>query len=132
MKSSTETLIKALEILAQEIQSPDGVANAAVGEAAERLRELSAERDALRVQGEQLQAENKGLLTANSKLCQTKDQQGYVNALEAALDCLQFTALLELDEHDMPNLKTVLLGSMQIRDELGDDANQLRQQAKGE
>lgn len=41
MKSNTETLIKALEVLAQEIQSPDGVANAAITEAAERLRELS-------------------------------------------------------------------------------------------
>ena len=40
MKSSTETLIKSLQILAQEIESPDGVANAAIAEAAERLQGL--------------------------------------------------------------------------------------------
>ena len=40
MKSSTETLIKALQLLAQEIESPDGVANAAIAEASERLEEL--------------------------------------------------------------------------------------------
>ena len=62
MKSSTGTIIKALEVLAQEIQSPDGAANAAIAEAAERLQELSndvlakrvvelrAERDALAAQ----------------------------------------------------------------------------------
>ena len=74
MKSSTETLIKSLQILAQEIESPDGVANAAIAEAAERLRELSndvlakrivelcSERDALRAQVEQLQKQKEKLL----------------------------------------------------------------------
>jgi hypothetical protein len=45
MKSSTETLIGALRILANEIQSEDGVANAAIAEAADRMEELCAERD---------------------------------------------------------------------------------------
>ena len=40
MKSSTETLIKALYILAKDIQSEDGTANAAIFEAAQRLEEL--------------------------------------------------------------------------------------------
>ena len=40
MKSSTETLIKALYVLAKDIQSEDGVANAAILEAAQRLEEL--------------------------------------------------------------------------------------------
>ena len=40
MKSSTETLIKAMYILANDIQSEDGVANAAILEAAQRLEEL--------------------------------------------------------------------------------------------
>ena len=55
MRSSTETLIKAMRILAQDIQSEDGVANAAVAEAAQRLEEqqeritqLEQENDALR------------------------------------------------------------------------------------
>jgi hypothetical protein len=39
MKTSTETLIAAMRILSQDIQSDDGAANAAVAEAAERLAE---------------------------------------------------------------------------------------------
>ena len=41
MKSSTAILIKALEILSNEIQSEDGVANAALAEAADRLKLLN-------------------------------------------------------------------------------------------
>ncbi len=41
MKSSTFTLIKALEILSKDIQSDDGVANATIAEAADRLKELN-------------------------------------------------------------------------------------------
>jgi hypothetical protein len=40
-KSSTETLIAAMRILARDIQSGDGVANAAIAEAADRLEALS-------------------------------------------------------------------------------------------
>ena len=39
MRTSTETLIAAMHILATEIQSDDGAANAAVAEASERLAE---------------------------------------------------------------------------------------------
>ena len=55
MRTSTETLIAAMHILATEIQSEDGAANAAVAEAGERLAEqhmritqLEQENDALR------------------------------------------------------------------------------------
>ena len=55
VRSSTETLIAAMRILSQDIQSDDGAANAAVAEAAERLAEqhmriaqLEQENDALR------------------------------------------------------------------------------------
>ena len=55
MKTSTETLIAAMRILSQDIQSDDGAANAAVAEAAERLAEqhmriaqLEQENDAMR------------------------------------------------------------------------------------
>ena len=41
MKSSTATLIKALQILSKEIQSEDGVANATIAEAADRLKLLN-------------------------------------------------------------------------------------------
>jgi len=40
MKTKTETLIKALRILANDIESEDGVANAAIAEAAQRLEDL--------------------------------------------------------------------------------------------
>ena len=43
MKTDTETLIKTMRILAQEIDSEDGVANIAIGEAADRLEELQLE-----------------------------------------------------------------------------------------
>ncbi len=55
MKTSTETLIAAMRILSQDIQSEDGIANAAVSEAAQRLAEqhmriaqLERENDSLR------------------------------------------------------------------------------------
>jgi hypothetical protein len=55
VKTSTETLIAAMHILATEIQSDDGVANSAIAEAAERLAEqhmriaqLEQENDAMR------------------------------------------------------------------------------------
>lgn len=38
-RSSTPTLIAAMRILARDIQSGDGVANAAIAEAADRLEE---------------------------------------------------------------------------------------------
>jgi hypothetical protein len=40
MKTPTQTLSAALRILANDIESPDGVANAAILEAADRLEEL--------------------------------------------------------------------------------------------
>jgi len=43
MRSTTETLIAAMRILARDIQSGDGVANAAIAEAADRLEELQKE-----------------------------------------------------------------------------------------
>jgi hypothetical protein len=55
VKTSTETLIAAMRMLSQDIQSDDGAANAAVAEAGERLAEqhmriakLEQENDALR------------------------------------------------------------------------------------
>ena len=39
-RTSTETLIKALRILSNDIQSGDGIANAVVLEGAERIKQL--------------------------------------------------------------------------------------------
>ena len=47
--TETKTIIEALRILARDIQSEDGVANAAIAEAADRLEELA--RDKHRVDG---------------------------------------------------------------------------------
>lgn len=41
MRTKTEILIKAMHILTENIQSDDGVANAAISEAAFRLEELN-------------------------------------------------------------------------------------------
>ena len=60
-KSSDETLIAAMEILARDIQSGDGVANAAIQEAGERIAELSQQRDELLLACEKTIAENKQL-----------------------------------------------------------------------
>jgi len=43
MRSSTETVIEALRILAGDILSEEGVANAAIAEAADRIEELCSE-----------------------------------------------------------------------------------------
>ena len=41
-KTNSKTLIKALRILSEDIQSDDGVANACIAEAADRIEELEA------------------------------------------------------------------------------------------
>jgi hypothetical protein len=46
MKTDTQTLARAMDILSRAIQSQDGIANAAIREAAERLRELDGKIDA--------------------------------------------------------------------------------------
>ena len=43
MKTTTQTLAAALRILANDIDSPDGVANAAILEAAEQLETIEAD-----------------------------------------------------------------------------------------
>lgn len=49
--SSTATIIAALRILARDIQSQDGIANAAIAEAADRLEEIDAENQRLQSGG---------------------------------------------------------------------------------
>jgi len=40
MRSTTETLIAAMQVLSKEVYCEDGIANSAIAEAAERLEEL--------------------------------------------------------------------------------------------
>lgn len=42
MHTKPETMIKALNVLANEIESPDGVANACIAEAASMIEEMNA------------------------------------------------------------------------------------------
>lgn len=58
------------------------------------IEALKAERDALLEKFEELSAKVEGLTKANSRLSQIENQQGRINALECALDCLQFEAHL--------------------------------------
>lgn len=53
MRSSNKTLADALRILAQDIESADWVANAALREAADRIDELSSEVEDLRNQNQE-------------------------------------------------------------------------------
>lgn len=54
MQTSNETLIKALRILASDIQSEDGVANAVVFEAAQRIEKLKTLGDELNICAKQI------------------------------------------------------------------------------
>jgi predicted nuclease with TOPRIM domain len=110
MKNQTQTLAAALRQLENDIESPDGLANAAIAEAAERLDELAA-------QVEVLQSKVSGLNKANSKLAQKDSEQGRINALECALTCLQFAVSLSDDEA----LKKVLNDTLVIHNELEDE-----------
>lgn len=61
MRNSTETLIEALRILAGDILSEEGVANAAIAEAADRLEEISLENDVVLRNQLKLREENEKL-----------------------------------------------------------------------
>jgi hypothetical protein len=54
MRTDTKILADAMDILARDIQSGDGVANAAIAEAAQRMREQAAEIERLREENEEL------------------------------------------------------------------------------
>ena len=62
MRSSTKTLIAALHILAEDIDCADGVANAAIYEAALRLQEINEDLSDAENQADSLIAENAKLL----------------------------------------------------------------------
>jgi hypothetical protein len=64
MKSNTETLIIAMRYLSEDIHSEDGVANAAIAEAADRLQELLGENNDLKLEN-QVVIENQLTLSKN-------------------------------------------------------------------
>lgn len=60
----------------------------------QEIEALKAERDELATKVKELSAKVDGLTKVNSKLSQIENQQGRINALECALDCLQYEAHL--------------------------------------
>ena len=63
-RTDTLTLASAMDVLAREIQSGDGVANAAIAEAAQRLRELEWEAAGLIQQARINHARGEGIIRA--------------------------------------------------------------------
>lgn len=61
MKTDTGTLIQALKILSEDIQSADGVANTAILEGAHRLEELVKELEAVKANMEILDTYHKNI-----------------------------------------------------------------------
>lgn len=98
MKTDTQTLIEAMRILSRDIQSEDGVANAAIAEAAERLQEQQESLDGLtQVIKSQKQTNDalvkmcKELLGALEKIanCNQADVVKYIQTVDAiALDAI--------------------------------------------
>lgn len=66
--TDTKTLIKAMRALANDIQTDDGIANAAIREAADRLEELQAENERLRRKYGKLQQYNSSVAEENCRL----------------------------------------------------------------
>lgn len=82
-RTDTQTLIAAMEILSRDIQSDDGVANAAIAESAGRLRELDTENEKLRTSIDKL-VENAKSQSATSLvvLSLSKAMNGRIAELE--------------------------------------------------
>jgi len=87
VRTSTETLIAAMHILATEIQSDDGAANAAVAEAAERLAEQHMRIDQLETENDSMRAD---LLSWGDNL----RLQQRINRLEEENEALRADLLL--------------------------------------
>ena len=82
MRSSTKTLIAALHILAEDIDCADGVANAAIYEAALRLQEINEDLTDADTQVDSLIAENDKLLQY-IKTLQEDNKSLNVNLIES-------------------------------------------------
>jgi chromosome segregation ATPase len=82
MRSSTKTLIAALHILAEDVDCADGVANAAIYEAALRLQEINEDLSDAESEADSLIAENAKLLQC-IKVLQVDNQVLNTNLIES-------------------------------------------------
>ncbi|WP_010322986.1 hypothetical protein [Marinobacterium stanieri] len=96
MTTDTTTLIGAMRALANDIQSEDGVANAAIAEAADRLGELQAEMERLRDEIKLIEAGRDAIAEEHGNALdwlrvaeQERDQ------LKARIKWLEFQAMLK-------------------------------------
>ena len=89
MIANAETCIKALRALAQDIQSDDGVANAALDECADRM--------------EQLENDHNRITTANLQLREgVEELKQRINQLETENDALRADLLLWSEKEAKP------------------------------
>lgn len=84
------------------------------------IEDVKSERNAALAQNAELMSQVAGLNKANSKLSQVESQQGRINQLEAALDCLQYAALLNAGSCE--NLDRVLADTLSIHNNIQDEA----------
>ena len=92
MKTQTQTLAAALRILANDIDSPDGVASAAILEATER-NELAAQVEQLTEAFSERKAIALSAYEANARLVAERDAlAAQVEAIKSALDAVRQTA----------------------------------------
>ena len=103
MKATTEQIVSALRVLSVDIQSEDGVANAVVAEAAERLT-LMANLVARHVKEtkedtEQMAVASETMVEATAKIQSLRDR---IKRLEEAGDALEYASVV-LEAGEDPN-----------------------------
>ena len=97
MRTQIEILVKAMHILANDIQSDDGVANAAIYEAAKRLEEQN--QRIKRLEEQLMESKNKyAVLVADVVL--NEDRAERIKQLEEENDAMRADLLLWREQED--------------------------------
>ena len=89
MKSSDSTLINALRILARDVESEDGVANAILQEAAKRFAELVLQNHELNARAVKFIGQRERAMIAAQWLRSCRPSAKKFKAAEAELDALE-------------------------------------------
>ena len=99
MRTQIEILVKAMHILANDIQSDDGVANAAIYEAAKRLEEQN--QRIKRLEEQLMESKNKyAVLVADVVL--NEDRAEWIKQLEEENDAMRADLLLWREQEVKP------------------------------